>query len=195
MRSVDGCSEDEVSLFGVIAFVSIVASISDLAASIFLPTLFLSLIFLRLSWNDVVSEEICFSLFNEFWWKLGICLYENLDIVCDTKSIWSDINQLFLLFVKTLFRAVKHGLDGGVNDIFSQERWRLGGNGGGSSRDSDVLIGYGSYFLDEFISVCGNALKCSNEIPSITHCLSLQKTWSVSNENITVSTGTTTIPT
>ena len=27
MRSVDGCSEDEVSLFSVIAFVSIVASI------------------------------------------------------------------------------------------------------------------------------------------------------------------------
>ena len=29
MRSVDGCSEDEVSLFGVIAFVSIIASIYD----------------------------------------------------------------------------------------------------------------------------------------------------------------------
>ena len=29
MRSVDGFSEDEVSLFGVIAFVSIVASIYD----------------------------------------------------------------------------------------------------------------------------------------------------------------------
>ena len=49
MISVDGCSEDEVSLFVVIAFVSIVASISNSAASIFLTTLFLTLIFLRLS--------------------------------------------------------------------------------------------------------------------------------------------------
>ena len=35
MRSMYGCSEDEVSLFGVIDFVSIVDSISDLAASTF----------------------------------------------------------------------------------------------------------------------------------------------------------------
>ena len=56
MRSMDDCSEYEVSLFCVIDFVSIVASISDLAASIFLTTLLLTLIFLRLSWNGVVSE-------------------------------------------------------------------------------------------------------------------------------------------
>ena len=56
MRSMDGCSEDEVSVFGGIDFVSIVASISYLAASIFLTTLLLTLIFLRLSWNGVVSE-------------------------------------------------------------------------------------------------------------------------------------------
>ena len=49
MRSVDDCSEDEVSLFGVIAFVSIIASIYDSAVSIFLLTLFMTLIFSRLS--------------------------------------------------------------------------------------------------------------------------------------------------
>ena len=48
MRSVYDCSEDEVSLFGVIAFVSIVASIFDSAASIFLLTLFLTPLFSRL---------------------------------------------------------------------------------------------------------------------------------------------------
>ena len=49
MRSVYGCSEDEVSLFGVISFVSFFASMTDLYASISLPTMLLALIFLRLS--------------------------------------------------------------------------------------------------------------------------------------------------
>ena len=83
------------------------------------------------------------SLFDDFWWKLGICFCDNLDIICDTECLWSDINQFFVLFFKAFFGAVKHGLDGGVKDRFSQERWKLGRNGGGSSRYSDVLIGYG----------------------------------------------------
>ena len=48
MRSVDGCLEYEVSLFSVIAFVSIVDSIYDSAASIFMPTMLLTLIFSRI---------------------------------------------------------------------------------------------------------------------------------------------------
>ena len=69
MRSADVCSEDEVILFDVIAyifvsrefmvliqsyfissrFVSIVASIPDSAASIFLPTMLLTLILSSIS--------------------------------------------------------------------------------------------------------------------------------------------------
>ena len=81
MISEDGCSENEEGLFGVVSdsfllrgsmvfiwsalsssnFISIVASISDLAASILLPPLFLAIIFSRRSSKDVVSDEIFFS--------------------------------------------------------------------------------------------------------------------------------------
>ena len=88
------------------------------------------------------------SLFIEFWWKLGICFCENFGILCDTECLWYDNNQFLVLFVKSLLGEVKHSLDGGVNDRFSQERVGLGRNGGGSSIDSDVLIGHGSCFLE-----------------------------------------------
>ena len=42
------------------SFISIVASISDLAASILLPTMFLILVFSMCSSKGVVSEDICF---------------------------------------------------------------------------------------------------------------------------------------
>ena len=93
-------------------------------------------------WRDIIF------LFNEFWWKLGGCLFDHLGILWEGKCLQFETNKFFMLFVKFciifvlyFIKLVKHVLDCGVEDRFSHKTWKRVRNNGGFIRDSNVFSG------------------------------------------------------
>ena len=91
-------------------------------------------------WRDMIL------LFNDFWWKIGTCFFGHLGILWEVKCLQFEIDQFFVLFVKFCIisvlyfvKSVKYGLDCDAKEILSIKSWRWGTNGGGFSRDSDIL--------------------------------------------------------